>query len=195
MALLFWDEIFGGDPAPYQYPGKDMPSDLFEAGFYGRREARFRERRDYLLAKDLSTELKTAYTRRFGNLFRMLPHKTADSRQGASLGLSQVVLDWSQVVLADLVEVAQHLEPQKVLAIIDWILRNVTEHRRGLPDLSAWNEQGFRFFEVKGPGDRERPGQQMWFRYLSGDLGIPCNIFRVVAAPDEVKNEGPLPKA
>jgi hypothetical protein len=174
MALLFWDEIFEDDPAVFN-PNQDMPSDLFDKGFYVRRREAVRRRTAYLLTKELPAELEAAYRRYFGKRFRMLPLKMAETGQGA-------VQDWGQVVLADLTEVCRHLEPRQVVGIVDRILRDINGHRMGLPDLSAWDTEGFRFFEVKGPGDRERPEQQGWFAYLSGELGIPCDIFRVIAA-------------
>ena len=101
--------------------------------------------------------------------------KIATEKQGVanrlvSWGLlkSVPIDDWlSAIPLAQLRQLSQFL------------IRNLTEYRRGFPDLFICYESGkVEYVEVKGPTDQLQPQQRAWFEEFNR-MDVPARIIKL----------------
>ncbi len=63
------------------------------------------------------------------------------------------------------------------LAILERLISNFNENRRGLPDLIVYNENKLFFSEVKGENDRISAKQREWNKFLSKQLELKIDLF------------------
>ena len=153
MALLFWDVYFADipgvwDPITRQMGSfADMPRDLFQIEFYTRRAALIKARMNRLNDCDLATEVSTAYGKHFGTPCRPIE-------------------GWDKYPLPVLQDVIARSSKKLVLQMLQRLLENFSEHRRGLPDLVLVKDEGTAFVEVKGPKDTLSSVQELWISSL-----------------------------
>lgn len=76
------------------------------------------------------------------------------------------------------IHAAKHV-PIRTLVDI-YIRENVFNVRSGIPDLFIWNEQEYRFIEVKSPRDSAQLNQAYFYRYVLKPLNLPFTIGKVV---------------
>jgi len=166
MALLFWDVYFADvvgawDPLLKQTGlASDMPRDLFLPEFYERRQHLIADRMANLRTTDVCAELTASYTTRIGVPCRPIER-------------------WDKFPLEVLREIVSRLPCNLLLSVLQRLLENFNEHRRGLPDLLLWQDDRHVWAEVKGPGDAVSVPQQQWLSFLR-DHGAETWIIRVV---------------
>lgn len=155
MTVLFWDEIFADIDGVRI--ARDMPTDLFKPTFYKRREKLFENRIDELGNLDIAQEFQEQYNRHHGTPARP-------------------VEEWDMFEPDDFENVLNRIDKELLLEILQTLLRDFNDHRRGLPDLVLWKDGNVAFGEVKGPSDSLREGQKRWLSWLE-ELG--ANTFMI----------------
>jgi hypothetical protein len=154
FGLAFWNVIFaevdGAFINQYQY----RPLDLYHDDFVNKRQ--------YLIEQT----------------FNELNHKgmqilldTFEDKQG----IANPFVQWAYFS-KELLEQAIELIPLSVLCeLFRVLLKDLKLYRTGMPDLIAFNEQGFRWIEVKGPGDKLQDNQWRWIKEFER-LQIPFSV-------------------
>lgn len=66
-----------------------------------------------------------------------------------------------------------------IVAALQWAIASFWKRQPGWPDLFVWNEQGYRFCEVKSPHDELSLEQMQWFEWAIHTAHVPCEITRV----------------
>jgi hypothetical protein len=180
MALLFWDVIFARLPGvftpAFEFPSKmqDMPKDFFTPDFYPRRakliEGRMKELTQSSLfgmrRPDIEGELKSALRRHQGEPCRPI--------------------DWprftTRFLQSDALVLAPHLlTNEQIMSIMQRLLVNFVENRKGLPDLFLSGKSGPLFAEVKAEKEAVADHQIVWLQYMRDHVGVAVEICRVVA--------------
>lgn len=174
MSLLFWDVIFAKIPGVYSphfgdfpSPLQDMPQDLFTPNFYPRRQelisrrvAELTEARFFGLRKpNIETVLRAA--------FREYYNKPCRS------------INWDLFTVDNLVLAVTALTPKQLMKIMQRLLENFNEHRRGLPDLFLVKDDEVLFVEVKAEKEKIADHQLSWLLYLQQNVGVKSEICRV----------------
>ncbi|TJZ73884.1 VRR-NUC domain-containing protein [Chitiniphilus eburneus] len=165
FGLLCWPAIFAPVPGAFFHPFHHGPADLGSPDFHSRRRALF----DACLA-----QLDTGQYR-----------DTIRAQWRAKQGIQSPFVAWGLLDEA-LLELALHcLPPPHLKRCFERMLRDVTTHCAGLPDLiQFWPTQGcYRMIEVKGPGDRLQDNQLRWLAYFA-EHGIPVAVCYVQWALD-----------
>ncbi len=180
MSLLFWDVVFARIPGVFtpvfEFPStmQDMPNDFFTPDFYPRRrkliESRMKElTRSSLLGMrkpDIEGELRSALRRHLNEPCRSIdwPSFTARFPQRD-----------------DLLMAPRLLTNEQIMSIMQRLLVNFAENRRGLPDLFLSREGTPLFAEVKGEREAVADHQIAWLRYLKDQVGVTVEICRIAA--------------
>ena len=158
FGLAFWEAVFAPVPGAFAHPFQHGPLDL-EDGF---REARA-ERVAELLAR-LAAEarpgprLLALWERKFGTANRLVAFAP---ELRAHLGLAAEVLGGAQLA-----------------AVCERLSRDLRRYGRGFPDLFLVRDGEPLLAEVKAPGDRLRPEQEGWLRYLP-EHGLPTVVVQL----------------
>jgi hypothetical protein len=66
-----------------------------------------------------------------------------------------------------------------VLKCIDWAIREFWHRQSGWADFFVFNENEFKFVEVKSPHDELSLEQMNWFKWAIEEASIPCEIIRL----------------
>jgi len=181
LSILFWDVIFAkvkgsvafnnGDKTIFPDP-KDkmfqylfdqftnmngMPHDFFSPEFYERRKALIENHITQLVDTDLSEIFQNLYNTHNGKNCRLIE-------------------DWKRYSLDELLVPFKTCEAHQIIGILTRILKNVKDHRSGLPDIIVHNENYLFFSEVKSENDKLRPNQIEWHKYLSEQLYFDVEI-------------------
>ena len=175
MALLFWDVIYAKIPGVYSeafgdFPSKmqDMPRDLFGEEFYPRRgeiiKQRFRSLQGSGLfrrsEKNISVEIRNAYKAHHGKPCRLI--------------------DWNRYGNVEQLELAGNLLSMEQLeGIMNRLLVDFSNNRRGLPDLFLSCRGEPIFSEIKSQHESVRDEQLAWLKFLREQLNLTVEICRV----------------
>ena len=153
-AFLFWDEIFAEIDGAYHpeipFPSnqQDMPSDLFQDGFWHRRRSIFERRLESLTGVDLGDELRRSLQEHWGKPCRLIDYDRVDA----------------EVLHA----VVQRLRPNCVLAVASRILKDVSKRRSGLPELVLLNGSRVRLLEAKHIDESMPDNKRDWLEFFAG---------------------------
>ena len=160
LGLAMWDVVFAPVEAAFVHPYQDRPADLYWDDF--------RLARATLIADRLT---KFAAPNEFVRAVR--------ATAAAKRGTTNALIDW-HTFDAVWIDAALGAVPSAVwTAIFDFMLDNLEQSRTGFPDLTVLGtDGGYRFVEVKGPGDQLRREQRLWFGFFS-DYAIPATVLRV----------------
>lgn len=168
MALVFWDVIFArvegagfSDQDAAFGLTRDMPMDFFTDDFYRRREEIIRERMTFLAESDIVEQIRVSHAQHDGEPCRPIER-------------------WDQFTVEELAQAAEVLPPRAYLSIMDRLLRDFNNNRRGLPDLFLWRGGDCQFVEVKGPRDKLSNEQTAWLEHLKG-LGLRTAVAQIRA--------------
>ena len=158
--LVYWSICFAPINGAFTNPFQSGPHDLFETDFFLQRS----EAIEALEASLLSDTDFIAHVRKIAN------EKQGVANRLVSWGLlkSVPIDDWlSAIPLAQLRQLSQFL------------IRNLTEYRRGFPDLFICYESGkVEYVEVKGPTDQLQPQQRAWFEEFNR-MDVPARIIKL----------------
>ena len=165
FGLAFWKQIFAPVPGAFHNAFQSVPADMYQQGFYQRRQALLDARLAELASADLRVELLAALRQFRGYECRWI--------------------SW-QLLSATLLEQVLACVPSgHLLAIWQRMLFDPGENRRGFPDLIALGDAPGHYclLEVKGPGDQLQHSQRRWLRFFA-QRGIPACVARVSWADD-----------
>jgi hypothetical protein len=97
--------------------------------------------------------------------------------------------------LLDVVEILIHrLPPAGHAAVLRRMARDLRQHSRGFMDLFIWNENDYRFIEIKGEGDRLAAHQFEWPRVFNA-VGINVSLENVARPINDRRNSGTRSRA
>jgi hypothetical protein len=176
MTLLYWDVIYAKLPEAFTpalggFPSKmqDIPRDMFKQDFYERRRRLVEQRHKSLtqpklfgiLASSPESEIKKAWNKHRGKACRFFG-------------------DWQKFTIEELALAPRILNHEQLIAIMERLLRDFNNHRRGLPDLFLGKDQQPLFVEVKQQHERVSQPQLEWHEFLVTKVGIPTEVCRVV---------------
>jgi tetratricopeptide (TPR) repeat protein len=177
MALLFWDVIFAKIPGTFtphfgEFPSErqDIPIDFFTLNFYLRRrkliERRFQELNSTklfgLVKKTFDSELRDSHKKNYGKPCRPIE-------------------DWNKYPLELLSLATQNLQKDQMNLILQRLLENFIENRKGLPDLFLINSAGKPLFvEVKAENEKIADHQKSWHQFIKKVTQIDVEICRVI---------------
>jgi len=74
------------------------------------------------------------------------------------------------------------------LSILESLISNFSENRRGLPDLIVFNNYGLFFSEVKSEKDRVSEKQMEWHKFLSEKMKLRVEIFLINHTERKINN-------
>jgi len=164
LGLAIWDIIFKPLPGAFYHPFQTAPSDFFEPAFYTRRKALLDRRLQQIKDGKLATLVLTHYHQKKG-VGNPLVHWHNIDRYLLTLALKRVPVNhW--------------------LMLMEHLLRDIRNHRSGLPDLLYFPDAGgYQLLEVKGPGDRLQKNQLRWMRQFD-KCGMDYAVVHVDYPPD-----------
>lgn len=170
FGLAFWDIIFAPIPGVFFNPFQRAPLDFYDKHFTDRRNELIEERRRSIEQENLREHLFTHFHRKRG-LINPLVHWQSVNFTLLSLAVSRIsTKDWC--------------------VIFDYLLKDIKNHRSGLPDLIFFpNAGGYQLLEVKGPGDSLQKHQRRWMKHFNKN-----NISHAVVNAD-YKKQTPLPRS
>ncbi len=160
FGLLLWDIIYDSTLGVFHSPFQFAPSDLHNATFYARREARI-EPRLAMLAEPASA-------------WGVMREHFAAKR-----GVANPFVAWHDDLLGVMEMMVRRLPGAGHAAALRHLGRNVRRHSSGLPDLFLWNDADYRFVEIKAENDHLSGHQFEWLRVLSA-AGIKVSLEKVV---------------
>lgn len=160
FGLAFWEQIFAPVPGAFHNAFQSVPADMYQQGFYQRRQALLDARLAELAEADLRLQLLAALRQFQGYQCRWVSWQL----------LSDTLLE----------QVLACVPREHLLAIWQRMLFDPGENRRGFPDLIALGDTpgSYCLLEVKGPGDQLQHGQRRWLRFFD-EQGIPACVARV----------------
>ena len=137
-----------------------LPADFGSAQYYLRRKAEFDRALD---AVSEMTDLSAEFDRQTEQ--------------------AQLLRDYLWVADADVDPLARNaltiIPRETVVAALRWAIGSFWNRQPGWPDLFAWNDREYRFFEVKSPHDELSLEQMRWFEWAIREANIPCEIIRL----------------
>ncbi len=160
FGLVFWDALFAPLPGAFFHPFQAAPADLYEPEFVGRRQALIDRALEQFRSPDGASQVLRTWDEHFGITNRFV-HWEILSRPLLATVLTLVPTD--------------HL-----VAILMFMLKDMSRHRSGYPDLLVVNPRlsHYELIEVKGPGDRLQPQQTEFLRWCQ-EQGIPASVLHV----------------
>ncbi|KAB8596099.1 hypothetical protein FH972_025808 [Carpinus fangiana] len=169
FALLFYDVLFTYVPNVFQTPFQTCPLDLHTDAFFATRMGEVNARLAEIANGEGPRLIEEVWQRE-------------QERKTCVVGL-----DWS-FELADLLEIAQCFEGQKLATLCKVMAQEYAQRGGGVPDLFLWrtaDEAGgggsVCFAEVKSENDRLSDTQRLWIHVLTG-AGIAVELCKAVAS-------------
>ncbi|UTV26678.1 VRR-NUC domain-containing protein [Photobacterium atrarenae] len=154
FGLAFWDIIFAPIPGAFLNPYQRGPRDMFQPDFTQQRQAQIK-RRLADIAQGRWQHWHSVYEKKHG--------------------LSNDWVNWS-LLSPELLTLSTSSFPGPLLArLFERILFDPRYNRSGLPDLILFKSGGYRWVEVKGPGDKLQHNQIRWLRAFA-ELAIPVSV-------------------
>lgn len=144
LGLAVWDIIYAPIRGAFYHPFHTAPVDFNDAhSFRTARQALLAQRWQQLEQGALSTLVHRVWQDKFG--------------------ISNPLVHW-QYLTTELIDVALERIPlAHWLALFDYLLQDLRNHRNGLPDLIFFPQRGgYQLIEIKGPGDRLQNNQRRW---------------------------------
>ncbi|KAJ3922957.1 VRR-NUC domain-containing protein, partial [Lentinula edodes] len=163
FGLLFWDIIFADIPGAFETPYQIAPLDLVEDSFYYARKE---------LIKSRLKELKD------GDALKILDRHDKLYRESKTWCVG---VRWDVCGKDELAEIVECIGGEALEVICELFCHDYPARASGVPDLILWKheERKCKFVEVKGPGDRARDNQTLWFDTLLG-AGLDVDLCRVL---------------
>ena len=158
--LIYWPICFAPITGAFTNPFQSGPHDLFETDF-------FLQRMDAIVALEALVSSDADFV---AHITRVATEKQGIANRLVSWGLleSIPVDEWlSAIPIAQLRQLSHFL------------IRNLSEYRRGFPDLFVCYESGrVEYVEVKGPTDQLQPQQRAWFEEFNR-MNVPARVIKL----------------
>lgn len=158
FGLIHWPLVFAEVPGAFHHPFQQGPSDLYHADFLQRRQTS-REQ----LARQLTPDIAR--------------QRLVDTWQSKA-GLMNPFVHWPALELSVLLQCFDRVPWAHWSALFDHLWLDLRRHRSGFPDLFQLTEEGYRWIEIKGPGDRLQDNQRDWLQYFAS-AGIPAEVWYI----------------
>jgi len=160
FGLVFWEVIFQPVPGVFVNRYQSGPLDLYWPDFYKQRKSQIKKRLAGMSSnRKLSMDLLAVYD--------------------AKWGTANAFVRWRSFTRSDLELWLKMLPVNQLRKILETMLEDISQYRRGFPDLLVIDSYGcIEFVEVKGPGDQLSSHQRVWFN-LFHRLEIPARVLRV----------------
>lgn len=173
MALMFWDEIFAPlqgvfNPFKLYTRMNDMPNDFFKPAFYQRRKNLINTKIHKLKNADLREEISNSYQFNYGRMCRPIE-------------------DWDRYTLNELLIPINRMDKNAFLDMLERLISNFNDNRRGLPDLIVYDKNNIFFSEVKSENDRISDKQREWHNFLN-NKGIKVDLFLINHGKRKINN-------
>lgn len=159
FGLLLWDIIFDQDSEAFHHPLQTVPSDFYTPLFLEKRKEAMHQRMKVL-----------AHPERFHHIVR--------HHFETKMGMSNPIMGWHESLLALVERCYACLEPKQISNVLLEMAKNLKENTKGFPDLFVWDEQSYRFIEVKSPSDQLSAQQLYWLHFFE-QQGICAEVIRV----------------
>lgn len=154
FGLAFWDVIFaevdGAFINQYQY----RPLDLYHDDFVSKRQELIEQTFSALNDEGMEILLDTFQ---------------------AKQSIANPFVQWAYFSKDLLERAIEHIPLPVLCDLFRILLKDLKLYRTGMPDLIVFNEHGFRWIEVKGPGDKLQDNQWRWIKEFN-KLGIPFSV-------------------
>ncbi len=150
FGLAFWQVIFAPVPYAFIHPFQSRPLDMYHSDFCQPRQ------------NDIEKVLEKIKHQGLSWLHSVYQQKMAIQNDWVHWG----VFDQQWIDLAE-----QHIDRATLIALFEYLLEDLRDHKTGMPDLIAFKAGTFRWVEVKGPGDKLQHHQKDWQKTMS-QLGI-----------------------
>ncbi len=159
LGLAIWDIVFAAMQGAFYHPFQNSPADFNDPDF--------RVARQHLLLKRFA-ELENG----------ALPGLVADNWQN-KFGITNPLVSWRHLNIEVLELAIDKIPLNDWLALFEYLLQDLRNHRNGLPDLIFFPASGgYQLIEVKGPGDRLQNNQRRWMAQFNAS-GINHSVVNV----------------
>ncbi|WP_028671621.1 VRR-NUC domain-containing protein [Saccharospirillum impatiens] len=159
FTLVHWSWWFADVPGAFHHPFQSGPADIYQPDFLQRRGT------DRL------------------HLYQTLTRQTARQHLEQNIrektGLQNPFFGWSGGLdTSVLLRCFDAVPWPHWVAIFQHLWLDLKRHRSGFPDLFQFLPGGYRFIEIKGPGDRLQDNQRDWLGVFN-EHGIPAEVWYV----------------
>ena len=158
--LIYWPICFAPMPGAFTNPFQSGPHDLYATDF-------FLQRIEAVEALEASLTLEADF----------IAHVTeiAATKQG----IANRLVSWGLLESIPIDEWLRAIPIAQLQQLSQFLIRNLTEYRRGFPDLFICYESGrVEYVEVKGPSDQLQPQQRAWFEEFNR-MNIPARVVKL----------------
>lgn len=160
LGLLIWDIVFAPLRGAFFNPFQYAPVDFYEPEFSQRRKGLLDARLAEIDDPDAMAQ-------------RIWQHYT--SKQG----IANPLVNWQVLVPALLDTALSRIPTSHWRALFQRLLADLRHHRNGMPDLLHFPASGgYRWVEVKGPGDRLQKNQLRWMAFFA-EQDMPHQVVHV----------------
>ncbi|MCH8531430.1 MAG: VRR-NUC domain-containing protein [Saccharospirillum sp.] len=158
FGLIHWPTVFADTPGAFHHPFQQGPSDLYHPDFLNRRHTS-REQLKQQLTPEIARQRLT-------------------DTWHAKEGLMNPFVHWPALELPWLLRCFDRVPWAHWCTIFDHLWRDLKRHRSGFPDLFQLTDTGYRWIEIKGPGDRLQDNQRDWLQRFAS-AGIPAEVWYI----------------
>ncbi len=165
FGLALWEVLFAPVPGAFQHRFQAAPADLGGPDFFLRRSGLVEARLARLAEPGaFAREVRAA--------------------AGAKRGIANVFVNWRALDPSWLERALDALPGAAAVSVLAAMAPNPLAFASGFPDLFLFRPDPprCRLWEVKGPGDALRPGQERWLRHFNR-AGIDARVARVEYRP------------
>ncbi|OED38431.1 hypothetical protein AB833_19830 [Chromatiales bacterium (ex Bugula neritina AB1)] len=147
FGLATWDILFAPIAGAFFHPFQSAPADFQESDFYSQRESLFEKR--------------------FSQINNGLLAELALDNFHYKYGIANPLVSWQRLDRQLLTLALKRISTPDWLHLFDYLCKDIRNNRSGLPDLVFFPDTGgYRFIEVKGPGDRLQKNQLRWMQHF-----------------------------
>jgi hypothetical protein len=158
FTLIHWSWLFADVPGAFHHPFQSGPADLYQPDFLQRR----------------GTNRVELYSALHPEEARQL----LEQNTRLKAGLQNPFFGWGGLDPALLLRCFEAVPWEHWVAIFQHLWLDLRRHRSGFPDLFQFLPEGYRFIEIKGPGDRLQDNQRDWLGVFARH-GIPAEVWYV----------------
>jgi hypothetical protein len=159
--LIYWPICFAPLPGAFTNLFQAGPHDLFETDFFLQRQ---------LAIENLEASLALEAD--------FIAHITEIARK--KQGIANRLVSWGLLESVTIDEWLTAIPFKQLQQLSQFLIRNLSEYRRGFPDLFICYESGHvEYVEVKGPSDQLQPQQRAWFEEFKR-MNVPARVVKLL---------------
>jgi hypothetical protein len=154
FGLLYWPVIFADIPGVWHHPFQAAPTDLNDPEFTQRRRR---------LIDHIRTQTKSEW------------RQSIEQNWEDKSNIRNPFVHWQKVPLETILACFDAFSKPQWQGLFDHLLTDLKHFRSGFPDLFQITDDGCRFIEIKGPGDKLQDNQIAWLEKFA-ELNIPAVV-------------------